>query len=87
MCAAMRNDVCAQLTAFALSVCYVRQWHRYQRWSIGGRDDFYVDRRYTNLRPIGDGSYGFVCAADDTTTGDQVCLALQCSSSALQPTL
>jgi len=27
--------------------------------------------RYTNLKPIGDGSYGFVCAADDSVRGSE----------------
>ena len=36
------------------------------------RDVFFVDVRYTNLRPIGGGSYGFVCSADDTLTGEKV---------------
>ena len=29
------------------------------------RDNFFVDTRYRNLKPIGGGSYGVVCAADD----------------------
>jgi mitogen-activated protein kinase 1/3 len=38
------------------------------------RDVFVVDVRYTNLRPIGGGSYGFVCSADDTITGEKVAI-------------
>jgi hypothetical protein len=36
------------------------------------RDVFYVDVRYTNLKPIGGGSYGFVCSADDSVSGEKV---------------
>ena len=39
-----------------------------------GRDQFYIDVRYSNLRPIGGGSYGVVCAADDATTGRRVAI-------------
>jgi mitogen-activated protein kinase 1/3 len=38
------------------------------------RDLFVVDVRYTNLRPIGGGSYGFVCSADDSVTGEKVAI-------------
>ena len=33
-----------------------------------------VDVRYQNLKPIGGGSYGFVCSADDTATGQKVAI-------------
>ena len=39
-----------------------------------GRDAFYIDVRYSNLRPIGGGSYGVVCAADDAATGRRVAI-------------
>ncbi|CAM9135905.1 unnamed protein product [Chrysoparadoxa australica] len=39
-----------------------------------GRESFQVDVRYTNLKPIGDGSYGFVCSADDTLMNRQVAI-------------
>ena len=39
-----------------------------------GRESFYIDVRYTNLRPIGGGSYGVVCSADDTLTGRKVAI-------------
>ena len=39
-----------------------------------GQDQFYIDVRYSNLRPIGGGSYGVVCAADDATTGRRVAI-------------
>lgn len=39
-----------------------------------GRDRFYIDVRYSNLRPIGGGSYGVVCAADDKVTGRRVAI-------------
>uniref|UniRef100_A0A7S3JNM5 Mitogen-activated protein kinase n=1 Tax=Aureoumbra lagunensis TaxID=44058 RepID=A0A7S3JNM5_9STRA len=39
-----------------------------------GRDNFYLDVRYTNLRPIGGGSYGVVCSADDSVTGRKVAI-------------
>eukprot|EP00752_Nemacystus_decipiens_P003339 g3089.t2 len=31
-----------------------------------GRESFEIDTRYSNLKPIGDGSYGFVCSAEDS---------------------
>jgi hypothetical protein len=37
-----------------------------------GRDVFHVDVRYTDLKPIGGGSYGFVCSAHDSITGEKV---------------
>ncbi|CAM9684153.1 unnamed protein product [Chrysoparadoxa australica] len=39
-----------------------------------GRETFTVDERYTNLKPIGDGSYGFVCSAEDQKTGKKVAI-------------
>ena len=38
--------------------------------------------RYTNLKPIGDGSYGFVCAADDSV---RACLIVCLNIDALHP--
>ncbi len=38
------------------------------------RESFFLDTRYTNLKPVGDGSYGFVCAADDALTGRRVAI-------------
>jgi len=38
--------------------------------------------RYTNLKPIGDGSYGFVCAADDSV---RACLTVCLNIDALHP--
>ena len=40
----------------------------------GARDVFFIDQRYRNLKPIGGGSYGVVCAADDVNTGTRVAL-------------
>ena len=39
-----------------------------------GYNKFFIDRRYTNLRPCGDGSYGFVASAVDTVTGEKVAI-------------
>lgn len=39
-----------------------------------GYNKFYIDRRYTNLKPCGDGSYGFVASALDTVTGEHVAI-------------
>jgi mitogen-activated protein kinase 1/3 len=39
-----------------------------------GYNKFYIDRRYTNLRPCGDGSYGFVASAQDSVTGEKVAI-------------
>lgn len=35
-----------------------------------GYNKFYIDKRYSNLKPCGDGSYGFVASATDNITGD-----------------
>ena len=35
---------------------------------------FEVDTRYRNLRAVGQGSYGLVCAADDVQTGMKVAI-------------
>lgn len=34
-----------------------------------GYNKFFIDKRYINLKPCGDGSYGFVASAYDITTG------------------
>lgn len=39
-----------------------------------GYNKFFLDQRYTNLRPIGDGSYGFVVSAVDKVTGQKVAI-------------
>ena len=39
-----------------------------------GYNKFYIDRRYTDLKPCGDGSYGFVASALDTVTGENVAI-------------
>ena len=39
-----------------------------------GYNKFYIDKRYVNLRPCGDGSYGFVASAEDTITGEKVAI-------------
>eukprot|EP00605_Chrysophyceae_sp_TOSAG23-4_P002258 GSChrysophyteH1.ASY1.ANO1.2502.1 assembled CDS len=39
-----------------------------------GYNRFFCDRRYQNLRPIGDGSYGFVASGVDTKTGNKVAI-------------
>mmetsp|Transcript_23291 Transcript_23291/g.41182 ORF Transcript_23291/g.41182 Transcript_23291/m.41182 type:complete len:422 (-) Transcript_23291:253-1518(-) len=35
---------------------------------------FEVEKRYVNLRAVGQGSYGLVCSADDLVTGNQVAI-------------
>mmetsp|Transcript_7806 Transcript_7806/g.15486 ORF Transcript_7806/g.15486 Transcript_7806/m.15486 type:complete len:439 (+) Transcript_7806:376-1692(+) len=35
---------------------------------------FEVETRYVNLRAVGQGSYGLVCSADDTVTGNRVAI-------------
>ena len=37
-------------------------------------DRFFCDGRYRDLRPIGDGSYGFVASGVDTVTGNKVAI-------------
>lgn len=39
-----------------------------------GYNRFYIDQRYSNLRPIGDGSYGFVVSAVDRVTNKKVAI-------------
>ena len=41
---------------------------------MGGREEFHIDTRYTELQPLGDGSYGFVVSALDTVTGNKVAI-------------
>jgi hypothetical protein len=47
-----------------------------------GHSNFFIDERYTNLKPIGDGSYGFVCSAVDSVSflsGSSVAFSLHLS--------
>jgi mitogen-activated protein kinase 1/3 len=37
-----------------------------------GYNRFYLDKRYQNLKPIGDGSYGFVASGTDKISGEKV---------------
>ena len=37
-----------------------------------GYNRFYLDKRYQDLRPIGDGSYGFVASGVDRISGEKV---------------
>ena len=39
-----------------------------------GYNRFYIDKRYTQSKPAGDGSYGFVASALDTVTGEKVAI-------------
>jgi serine/threonine protein kinase len=39
-----------------------------------GYNKFFIDQRYSNLKPIGDGSYGFVVSAVDRVTGHKVAI-------------
>mmetsp|Transcript_14334 Transcript_14334/g.32199 ORF Transcript_14334/g.32199 Transcript_14334/m.32199 type:complete len:405 (-) Transcript_14334:122-1336(-) len=39
-----------------------------------GYNSFYIDQRYINLKPIGDGSYGFVVSATDKVSGNKVAI-------------
>mmetsp|Transcript_44397 Transcript_44397/g.120970 ORF Transcript_44397/g.120970 Transcript_44397/m.120970 type:complete len:436 (+) Transcript_44397:261-1568(+) len=48
----------------------LRSYHEVQV----GRDVFFVDTKYVNLRPIGGGSYGFVCSATDQSKGEKVAI-------------
>ncbi|KAJ1393488.1 mitogen-activated protein kinase, partial [Ochromonadaceae sp. CCMP2298] len=43
--------------------------------SLGGYNSFHIDQRYTNLEPMGDGSYGFVARATDTVSGQNVAIS------------
>lgn len=47
-----------------------QQYHNVQV----GYNRFYIDHRYRNLRPIGDGSYGFVASGTDSVTGEKVAI-------------
>ena len=46
---------------------------RYHQFPIAG-NVFEVDVRYTNLVPVGGGSYGLVCSADDSITQRRVAI-------------
>ena len=37
-----------------------------------GYNKFFIDKRYINLKPCGDGSYGFVASAYDVITGKRM---------------
>lgn len=39
-----------------------------------GYNRFFIDKRYTNLKPAGDGSYGFVASANDVITNERVAI-------------
>jgi len=39
-----------------------------------GYSRFFIDKRYTNLKPVGDGSYGFVASGIDAVTGQKVAI-------------
>mmetsp|Transcript_9942 Transcript_9942/g.14877 ORF Transcript_9942/g.14877 Transcript_9942/m.14877 type:complete len:573 (+) Transcript_9942:142-1860(+) len=49
------------------------QSQQYHYVSVG-YNKFLIDKRYGNLRPIGDGSYGFVASAIDSVTGRKVAI-------------
>jgi serine/threonine protein kinase len=39
-----------------------------------GYNKYFVDQRYSNLKPIGDGAYGFVASAYDSKTKQKVAI-------------
>jgi len=47
---------------------------RFHKIAINKSSVFELDVRYKNLKPVGSGSYGLVCAADDTLTGTRVAI-------------
>lgn len=49
-------------------MAYVDTFHSLQV----GYNKFYLDKRYTGLKPIGDGSYGFVASGVDRISGEKV---------------
>jgi serine/threonine protein kinase len=54
-----------------------KEWYitnrKYHTESVG-RTVYEIDVRYTNLKPVGSGSYGIVCSANDTLTGQKVAI-------------
>jgi hypothetical protein len=44
---------------------------QYHSLSVG-YNKFFIDKRYINLKPCGDGSYGFVASAYDVITGEKI---------------
>ena len=46
---------------------------KYHTFSLAG-NSFEVDVRYTDLKPVGGGSYGLVCSAKDNLTGKPVAI-------------
>jgi len=47
---------------------------RFYKVAINKSSVFEIDVRYTNLKPVGSGSYGLVCSADDSETGEKVAI-------------
>lgn len=47
---------------------------RYHKVVINKSSTFELDIRYKNLKPVGSGSYGLVCSADDTLSGSKVAI-------------
>jgi len=51
----------------------MKQARKYHTFSLAG-NSFEVDVRYTDLKPVGGGSYGLVCSAKDNLTGKPVAI-------------
>jgi serine/threonine protein kinase len=52
------------------NIIYYRKYYS----NTVGKTVFTVDVRYRNLKPIGSGSYGVVCSAEDVTTKRKVAI-------------
>jgi serine/threonine protein kinase len=63
-------DTAAAEAAVMTQMKNVRKYHTFK---LAG-NDFEVDVRYTDLKPVGGGSYGLVCSAHDMVTGKKVAI-------------
>jgi serine/threonine protein kinase len=54
----------------SLSIYLYRKYHN----ESVGRTLYEIDVRYRHLKPVGSGSYGIVCSATDTVTGQKVAI-------------
>lgn len=55
---------------------------QYHSLSVG-YNKFFIDKRYINLKPCGDGSYGFVASAYDVITGEKISITIEQSADIL----
>ena len=69
----MNDDPLDTAKAEAITLECMKKARKYHTFTLAG-NVFEVDVRYTNLKPVGGGSYGLVCSANDKMTGRQVAI-------------